>query len=462
MTKRAICLTQRVVVIVCLVLLSQSFPYSQTANNETGPAVVKLRLSIDIKNARQVMFSRVSKLLAAQREDGSVHIIDITDGHEQTVIPLPDKALYQMHWTKDGLRLLIVNSKSAVLWDARTGQRLSTPIEIRRDKYFFLFERVTLSADEKLLLNVKQDDSIKATFLDRQKAIVQVWSLESGQLKFETKVKGMSGRAEFNPNSKQVLTTSDKEDAKLWDVETGRLFATLKPPQRAIFREGSYAEFSPDGRFVVHAHERGLYIWHSSSGALQARIAFDPDRSDSSLRGFTPDGKMFVTMQQTRGWHSFTSIELRDCETGELRTTLTAPKWEDWPSQTEWSDDGRTFVVASGRKYAARVWDVGQARMKATFPLLLTYSRIPMDFGFKDRDRLTIHPTLPVISATNDKFIRLWNADTGELLQKLDDTAGFGEWSTDGTLFLTSDKDLKSARVWDVVGPVAKTASDGS
>lgn len=449
MTKRAICLGRCVVAIVICLLLSHTVPYSQTVSNAP---VVRLRLAFEINKPRQATFSRVSKLLAVQREDGSVQIIDINDGREQAVLPLTDKALYSMQWTKDGLRLLVVNSRFAALWDARAGTRLSMPIECRRDNYFALFEKVILSPDEKLLLDQKQDDSIKAIFLDREKAIVRVWSVDSGQLKFEIKMKGTSARAQFSPNGKQILTTSDKEDAKLWDAETGRLSATLKPPERALFREGSDAEFSPDGRFVVHTHEQGIYIWHSATGVLKTHIPFRKDSSDSSLNGFTPDGKMFVTLQQTRGWHAVTSIELRDCETGELKFTLIAPKWEDWPNQTLWSNDGRTFVAASGRKYQARVWDVNTGRMRAIFPMVLTYSRIPMTFGFKDRDELAIHPALPIISAANNKFIRFWSSESGELLQTLDNTGGFGEWSADGTLFLTFSKDLKSAQVSDVVG----------
>jgi len=451
MTKKAICLAQRVVVIVCYVLLSQSFHYSQTVDNETLPAVVMLRLSFELKKPRQFTFSPASKLLAVQREDGSVQIIDITDGHEQAVLPLADKALYGMEWTSDGLRLLIVTAKSAALWDARVGTRLSTPIQIPRDKYFMLYERVKLSPDEKLLLNVKQDDSIKALVLDREKAIAQVWSVESGQLKFEVKIKGTSGRAEFSPNSKQILTTSEKEDAKLWDLETGRLFASLKPPQRAVFRDGSYAEFSPDARFVIQTHEQGIHIWNSATGVLKTRIPFNRDSTDNLLNGFTPDGKMFATVQQTRGWHALTSIELRDCETGELRLTLTARKWEDWPNQMLWSNDGRTFIAASGHKYNARIWEVETGRLKAMVPLVLTYSRIPFDFGYKDRDQLTIHPTLPVISAASNKSVRLWSTETGELLQALDQTGGPGGWSADGKLFLTSTTDLKTVHVWDVV-----------
>lgn len=456
MTNRAICLAQRVAVVITCLLLSQSLHYSQTLNNETPRAVVKLRLSLDLKKPRRITFSPVSKLLAVQRGDGSIQILDITDGHEQAVLPLAEKADNVMQWTSDGLRLLVVSSKSAALWDARSGTRLSTPIDIQRNKGAWFFGQVTLSADEKVLMNVKQDESFKARVFGWEKPTVQVWSVESGELKFQTRIKGMYSYAELSSNGKQVLTRSEDEDPKLWDVETGRLLVRLQPPQRAIFREGSDARFSPDGRFVIQTHETGTYIWHSSSGVINVRIPFQKDSSDSILKGFSRDGKMFVTSQQRGGRHRRASIDFRDCETGELRYTLTAPKWDGWPDQMLWSDDGRTLVAASGySKYEARVWDINTGRFKATFPMLLTYNRIPLDFGFNDRDQLTIHPTLPIVSAGSNKYIRLWNAETGELLQKLDNTEGSGKWSADGTLFLTFTKDQESAQVWDVTGPAS-------
>lgn len=450
MTKRTICLAQRIVVMVLWFSLSQSFHYSQTLNTETSPPVVRLRLSFELKKPRQVTFSPVSKLLAVQREDGSVQIVDTTTGREQSVLPLADKEWYSMQWTRDGLRLLVLDKKSAGLWDARAGTRLSPPIKIQRNNYLTVFEQLKLGPDEKLLLNVKQAEGFKS-FSDLAKATAQVWSVESAELKYEIKIDGRSARAEWSPNGKRILTISEKDQPKLWHVETGRLFATLEPPQRPLFGDSSEAEFSPDGRFVIQTHEQGIYIWDSTSGALNLRIPYREDRTASYLKGFTPDGKLFATVQNKRGWSSLTSIELRDCETGELRSTLTAEKWSDWPHNLLWSSDGRTVVAASGRKYKARIWDVRTGRVKGTFPMVLRYSRFPLNFGFKDRDELTIHPTLPVISAASNKLVRLWNTETGQLLQTLDSAGWLAEWTADGKLFLTSTKDLKTMYVWDVV-----------
>ncbi|HEU4432041.1 MAG TPA: hypothetical protein VFR51_01510 [Pyrinomonadaceae bacterium] len=222
---------------------------------------------------------------------------------------------------------------------------------------------------------------------------------------------------------------------------------------------GTNAQFSPDARFVVVQRNKcGAWIWDTASRTLRATVAVEKDDIGSLLKGFTPDGKLFaVAQQRLKGWSVRTSIELRDCETGELRSALTDSKWDDWPQYVLWSNDGRTFVATSGHKYKGRIWDVSTGILKATIPMVLTYSRFPLDFGFKDRDELSIHPTLPLISASSNKFVRLWNAETGELMQTLENTGGKSAWSADGKLLLISSEDRTSVSVWDVVGPAPAT-----
>jgi len=320
-------LVQRIAAIALCVFLAHSVHYSQTISQQE---VVKLRSNIDLKNARYFEFSPVSKLLAVQRADGSVQIIDLTDGREQTVLPLSDKTTHALQWTTDGLRLLVVDSKSAAVWDARRGTRVSAPIEIRRGKYFQGLDQITLSPDEKSFLSVKEHDTFKSRFLEKDNFRAQVWDLESGRMRFEVKINGLiGGRAQFSADSKLLLTSSETDDARLWDVQTGRLFATLKPAEPLVLCGGVNAQFSPDGKFVVvHRSQCGAWIWDTASGALKKEVWLPKDHIGSALMGFTPDGKMFAMAQQRlKGFATaVTSIELRDCETGELRSTLTASK----------------------------------------------------------------------------------------------------------------------------------------
>ena len=85
-------LVLRIAAIVLYVCLTHSVHYSQTSNTESPQEAVKLRSKIDLQNVRWVLFSPVSKLLAVQRNDGSVQIIDVSEGRELAVLPLSDRA----------------------------------------------------------------------------------------------------------------------------------------------------------------------------------------------------------------------------------------------------------------------------------------------------------------------------------------------------------------------------------
>ena len=447
-------LVQRIAAIAFCVCFIHGVDYSQTISTASPQEIVRLRTKIAVGDLGLVEFSSASKLLAVAQGDGSVRIIDITDGREQAVLPVSGKEkVLGMEWTSDGQRLLVVSSKSAALWDARRGTKLSVPIATREGNYLLGLDDVKLSPDEKLLLSLKENGGFKATLLEKDNATVRVWDLESGAMRFEVKINGLEGRAQFSPDSKLLLTSSATEDPRLWDVKTGHLFVALKPVEHVFLCGAAVPQFSPDGRFVVVQYPRcGTCIWDRTMGVIRNTIWLDKDDIGGAFWGFTPDGKMFVIAHQRRkGWGVVMSVQLRDCETGELRSSLTAEKWEDLPEFILWSNDGRTFVATSGYKYKGRIWDVSTGRLKATIPLVLTYSRIPFDWGYKDRDKLSLHPTLPIVTAASSKFVRLWNADTGELMQTLENTGRMGEWSADGKLLLTSSKDFTFVFVWDVV-----------
>ena len=424
--------------------------YSQ----QPSRAVVEFRSSLNLKGAAGVAFAPVTKLLAVRRDDGTVRIIDVTDGSERASLALKNKALPFMQWTSDGQRLLIVSTKLVTVWDARLGKELAAPLGIKPPKDFFGAFDMRWNPTGDAILTVDKDESFKASLLDREKTTVRLWSVESGKVLFQTSLKGLYGLVNFNPNNKQLLTTSDQEYAKLWDIETGTCLGILKPPGRTWFREGSSGVFSPDGRSVaIYSYERGIYIWDCATATLKTTVALNDDDNSYGLYGFSPDGKLLaISHHQSKGWKTITSIEMRDSITGELRSTLTGKDIFGIYDQRRWSADSQTYVsAADNKKYEGKIWDVKSGRLKATFPMLLTFSRIPFDFGFKDRDSLSVHPTLPVISASNNKFVRFWNSETGELMQRIEDTGGAAGWSADGTLLLTFGKDLQVAHVWRVV-----------
>ena len=437
---------------ILLILFCLCISQTQTFANE----VVKFRSAVDLKEVQTSEFNPINKLLAVKRKDDTVRIIDLTDGRERAALILPNKKLVAMQWSPDGLRLLITNEKFAVIWD-RVEDKLTAPDGLQQ-KDFLRAEDARWSPGGTTILTWKMDMGFKASLLDDGRTIVRVWCARSGQLKFEVKIKGPYGETEFSSDGKRLLTSGWHEDARLWDVETGRLIATLAPSQ---FHGGSSGKFSPDGKsVVVHSYGRGIHVYDSDSGLLKTTVNQEVFGEDGfSLLGFSPDGKLFaIYREHLKGFHTITSIELHDGETSELKATLTGKNMLGAAAQVGWTSDGQTLITGGGRSsksFEGKIWELGTGRLKATFPMVLTYSRIPFDFGYKNRDDLSVHPTLPIASAVNEKFIRLWSSETGELLQTIENARG-GKWSANGTLLLTYSKDLDVAQVWDVVLPAGE------
>jgi WD40 repeat protein len=151
----------------------------------------------------------------------------------------------------------------------------------------------------------------------------------------------------FSPDGRQVITASEDGSARVWDSTTGALHAVLPHPEPA------YAEFSPDGNFIVTAARRprtdgptsgSAVLWKPNGTRLQ-----ELRHSDNVLHAtFSPDGKRVATASLDR------TARIWDTATGQ---PLTPPlQHADRLWFIRFSPDGR-LVVTTCYDGTARVWD---------------------------------------------------------------------------------------------------------
>jgi|GEM_PF-3582558 len=101
----------------------------------------------------------------------------------------------------------------------------------------------------------------------------------------------------FNHDGSRLVTTSTDDTARIWDVQSGELRATLKHTA-----DVSYAAFSADSRFVITVGtDRTAKIWSAETDT--AREATQPVAALShgsylNHGAFSPDGKRVVTAGQ--------------------------------------------------------------------------------------------------------------------------------------------------------------------
>jgi WD40 repeat protein len=202
---------------------------------------------------------------------------------------------------------------------------------------------------------------------------------------------------------------------QIWDLSTqpANLFGHLEGLKAA--------RWSPDGARIATASLDGTArIWDSTSGESLGTLVHTEAVEDLA---WSPDGSRLVTSGQDGAllvWQVDTSTS----------SELPNPDKHRF-SSLGWSPDGQRIVASSQRDLASVIWNVE------------TDERIELDQG-----DLSCYLASPSWSPEGDRFVtgcvrreikdtpaRIWDADTGEELQRLASEDGNSlavEWSPDG------------------------------
>ncbi|HWX21144.1 MAG TPA: serine/threonine-protein kinase [Candidatus Binatia bacterium] len=124
--------------------------------------------------------------------------------------------------------------------------------------------------------------------------IARVWNAGTGQPLTSPLIHGGAvTSAQFSPDGTKILTASADNAVRLWDAQTGRL---IKGPLWCGGTIGS-AEFSPEGRWFLTASEgAGARVWDTESGQLLAdSFEYYPDQNYAEFR---PEGNRILTYSQ--------------------------------------------------------------------------------------------------------------------------------------------------------------------
>ncbi|MBI2929130.1 MAG: serine/threonine protein kinase, partial [Verrucomicrobia bacterium] len=152
----------------------------------------------------------------------------------------------------------------------------------------------------------------------------------------------------FSPDGQQIVTGSEDQTAKVWEVASGRELLTLKGHSAPI---GSVA-FSPDGqRIVTGSEDQTAKVWEAASG--RELLTLKGHSTRINFVAFSPDGQRIVTGsgdQTAKVWEAASGREL-----------LTLKGHNAPINAVAFSPDGQRIVTGSGDQ-TAKVWEAASGR----------------------------------------------------------------------------------------------------
>ena len=214
----------------------------------------------------------------------------------------------------------------------------------------------------------------------------------------------------FSPDGERVVTASIDDTAQVWDARTGEPVG-----KRLIHAEVvSFAEFSPDGERVLTASfDRTVRLWDAQTGELLLPPFEHPGGVEEAH--FSPDGQLVMSDCEDKHFRIWSAVtgELVDVRLGAMREAQTTT------THGRLAEEGRhvLFWGGQGRDGGRRLWPLRRSR--ARHQMFRLEPKTIWDYPGKI-PTADFHPTESLlVSASRDQRVRLWNRDSGELIQSL-------------------------------------------
>jgi hypothetical protein len=219
------------------------------------------------------------------------------------------------------------------------------------------------------------------------------------------------GMADLSPDHRHavLLWATDREEdiPILWDVETGRRDAAFNAPPES----GMCGVFSPDGKQILLGSRRMLKerddpsAWLVDARTGQVVRKFVGHKRSVHAVAFAPDGKLVATGSWDGGlclWTTSTGERTAKYDLGSMINHI------------EFSSDGKCILAALGD--LVYLFDIGSGQgfaLEHTFPVFAAH------FSHDARRVVTstFKHSIPRPDEPSDaRAVRVWDADTGELL----------------------------------------------
>jgi WD40 repeat protein len=258
--------------------------------------------------------------------------------------------------------------------------------------------------------------------------------------------------ASFSPDGARVVTASADGTARLWDAHTGQPIG--EPMRHEKGKWVHMAKFSPNGDWLVTASWDGTArVWsaHTAKARINPQnggpVVMKHDRNRVTAVSFSPDGQSVATAcwdGKARLWDARSGEPLRVPQTQEPIELPHDPNGIIW--SVDFSPDGQRVATAS-EDTTARLWDAQTGKLLQELP----HDRAVNGASFSPDGRW-------IVTGSQDNKARIWHGHTGNPVMnpkdgkpmefRHDDGVIQPVFSPDSSRIVTSSYD-KTARVWD-------------
>jgi WD40 repeat protein/CHAT domain-containing protein len=247
--------------------------------------------------------------------------------------------------------------------------------------------------------------------------------------------------AVFSPDGSKILTASEDQTARLWDLN-GNLLMVFRGHEKEVRR----AIFSPDGSKILTITEyeaEAIRLWDTQGNLLKEfRKAEDGESLINAV--FSPDGSQILTISRffdrAGSRDKFHLWDLKGNLLAQFQGHQKITSGGLVSSKAVFSPDGRQILTVDSHGIVY-LWD-SQGNLLKEFQ------------GHQDRViRAEFSPDgRQILTASADKTARLWDTQGNGLavFQGHEDFVYSAEFSPDGSQILTASRD--TARLWDLQG----------
>ncbi len=362
-----------------------------------------------------------SQRLAVHR--GNITLYDLSaEGFSKVVWEIPDASRQaSLSYSPDGKRLVVSRDGDAIIYDALTGQHQLTLRGGSSESQFL--------ADSQHIISTDGDRRVK------------VWDAQTNREQVRATT-GFRPRAIARDGSRLVVHLPREETGAngglgVVDTATGRLISTMREHEPKLV-EG--AVFSPDGKWVASgARDHTIRIWNPLTGAVKKTIEA---RGQHYSIKFGPKGDIIIsgTDRPAQG-HAIWNIE-----TGEPILLPQTPVdthpfaiSSDGRRLAEGDQHGQVRIRDTATGQELRKW---QAHERQQFEAMMVQNNECMDYSADG---------LHLVTAGFDGFVKLWDAETGNLERVFAGHSGIvvGVHFTPDQRRLISQGEDGTVRIWD-------------